>query len=151
MIPYHVLESEQWVPRPLEEVFEFFSNARNLELLTPPWVKFRVLTMPIAMEAGARIRYKIGWHGLPMRWTTEITEWNPPDGFRDLQLSGPYKLWDHTHRFGAVDGGTLLHDLVKYSLPLGFLGRIAHSLWVKKDVERIFSYRRERIREMFGG
>jgi ligand-binding SRPBCC domain-containing protein len=149
MTPY-VLEREQWIPCPLAEVFEFFSSARNLEFLTPPWLNFRILTLPIAMEPGARIHYKIRWHGVPLRWTTEITEWAPPFRFVDLQLSGPYKLWHHTHSFEAVDGGTRLTDRVKYALPLGPLGRIVHALWVKKEVAGIFDYRTERIRDLFG-
>jgi len=149
MTPY-VLERVQWVPCPVHEVFEFFSNARNLEHLTPPWLKFRILTLPIAMEPGARIHYKISWHGVPLRWTTEIAQWTPPLSFVDLQLSGPYKLWHHTHSFEAIDGGTRLIDRVKYALPLGPFGRIAHALWVKRDVEKIFDYREARIRDLFG-
>lgn len=146
----HVLEREQWVPRPLAEVFEFFSNAKNLEILTPPWLKFRILAVPIAIEPGTRIRYRIGWHGLPMGWTTEILEWSPPHQFVDLQLSGPYKLWHHTHRFESARGGTKLTDVVRYALPMGPFGEIAHKLWVKRDVERIFAYRQQKIEEMFG-
>lgn len=146
----HILEREQWVPCPLEVVFEFFSNARNLEHLTPPWLNFRILTLPMKIEPGTKIHYRIGWHGLPLRWTTEIETWEPPCRFTDTQLSGPYKLWHHTHIFEAVNGGTKLTDIVRYALPMGPFGNLAHALWVRKDVERIFDYRQERIAEMFG-
>jgi ligand-binding SRPBCC domain-containing protein len=150
MTPHHTLEREQWVPCPLNEVFEFFSSARNLEFLTPAWLKFRILTLPIAVDAGTKIRYRISWRGIPLNWTTEIMRWDPPHEFIDMQLSGPYKLWHHTHRFESVAGGTRITDIVQYALPLGPLGLLAHALWVKRDVERIFDYRRERIVEMFG-
>jgi ligand-binding SRPBCC domain-containing protein len=149
MVPHHTLKSEQWVPRPLHEVFEFFSDARNLEKLTPPWLRFQIVAMPISMEAGTKIHYRIGWHGLPLRWTTEILRWSPPHEFVDLQLSGPYKLWHHTHRFEEERGGTTITDIVQYALPLGPLGWIAHWLWVRRDVEKIFAYRREKIGEIF--
>jgi len=151
LIRHYTLENEQWVARPLKEVFAFFSDARNLEVLTPAWLKFRILTMPIAMESKTKIDYRISWHGLPMRWTTEILRWAPPHEFVDLQLSGPYRLWHHTHRFEAERGGTRITDIVHYALPLGPLGRIAHVLWVKGDIKKIFAYRSERIAELFGG
>jgi ligand-binding SRPBCC domain-containing protein len=150
MMPHHTLEREQWVPRPLEEVFEFFSSAKNLETLTPPWLNFRIVTLPIAMQAGAIIRYKISWHGLPIRWTTEIQTWQPPYLFVDRQRKGPYKLWHHTHTFESVDGGTRMRDLVRYGEPFGVIGSVAHWLVVERDVERIFDYRRERVGEIFG-
>jgi ligand-binding SRPBCC domain-containing protein len=151
MAAHHTLEKTQFVRRPLAKVFDFFSNAQNLELLTPPWLKFRILTPPGEMRPGTLIKYRISWHGLPMRWTTEIETWQPPHRFSDVQLSGPYKLWHHTHLFEADGDGTCISDIVQYALPFGPLGRIAHALWVKRDVERIFEYRRQRIAERFGG
>jgi hypothetical protein len=148
-LPY-TIQREQWVPRPLEEVFAFFSDARNLELLTPDWLKFHVLTMPNRIATGVHIQYRLKWHGIPLRWTTEITRWNPPSDFEDIQLSGPYRLWHHTHRFLELNGGTQMTDVVEYELPFGFLGRMAHALQVKRNVETIFDYRRDRIQEMFG-
>jgi hypothetical protein len=148
-LPYTV-QREQWVPRPLQEVFAFFSDARNLELLTPDWLKFHVLTMPNRIATGVHIQYRLKWHGIPLRWTTEITHWNPPSDFEDIQLSGPYRLWHHTHRFQDLNGGTQMTDVVEYELPFGFLGRIAHALQVRRNVEMIFDYRRDRIQEMFG-
>lgn len=147
----YTIHREQWVPRPLEEVFAFFSDARNLERLTPGWLKFQVLTIPVRIGAGVHIQYRLKWHGIPLRWTTEITRWNPPREFEDIQLSGPYKLWRHTHRFSEQNSGTHMTDDVEYALPFGLLGSIAHSLQVRRNVAAIFDYRYDRIQEMFGG
>ena len=147
----YVLEREQWVSCSLEDTFAFFSDAKNLEELTPPWLHFRILTAgPIEIAAGTLIRYRLSWHGIPLRWTTRITRWEPPANFEDLQLSGPYKLWHHTHSFEAVRGGTMLRDKVLYKLPFGALGRLVHALWVRRSVEQIFDYRHQRIRALFG-
>ena len=103
----HVIEREQLVARELPEVFEFFSRARNLESLTPPWLSFSVLTPePIEMRPGTLIDYRLRLHGLPMRWRTLIEAWEPEVRFVDRQLRGPYKLWHHTHSFAEVSGGT---------------------------------------------
>jgi ligand-binding SRPBCC domain-containing protein len=140
--------AELWLPRPRTEVFPFFSEARNLELLTPPWLKFEVLTpAPEVMRPGTLIDYRIKIHGLPIRWRTEITEWEPPDRFVDVQLWGPYRLWHHTHTFTEKDGGTLCRDEVRY-WPRG--GALMNWLFVRRDVERIFEYRQEKLLEMFG-
>jgi hypothetical protein len=148
----HELRREQWVPRPPEEVFAFFSDARNLETLTPGWLRFEILTPgPIRVAAGARIDYRLRWHGIPLRWTTEIVRWEPPRVFEDLQLSGPYRLWHHTHRFEPEGGGTRMTDTVRYALPFGPLGRAVHAISVRRSVERIFEYRYDQIRELFGG
>lgn len=148
---FHTLRRAQWIPRPVPEVFAFFSDARNLAELTPPWLGFRVLTPhPITLETGARIRYRIGLHGFPVQWTTEIRRWEPPFRFVDIQLSGPYRLWHHTHRFEAHQGGTRMTDLVRYQLPFGPFGEIVRALLVERDLERIFDYRRERVEHHFG-
>ncbi|HEX3943763.1 MAG TPA: SRPBCC family protein [Rhizomicrobium sp.] len=139
------------MPRPIEEIFTYFSDARNLAEITPPWMGFHILTQgKIEMRVGAKIQYRIGVHGIPMRWTTEIREWTPPHRFIDVQLSGPYALWHHTHRFDSRDGGTRIRDTVHYRLPFGPLGRIVNRLFVARDVGRIFDYRAQRIRERFG-
>jgi ligand-binding SRPBCC domain-containing protein len=138
------------VPRPLHEVFAFFSDARNLELLTPAWLKFHVLTTPVDIASGVHIQYRLKWHGIPLGWTTEITRWNPPHDFEDIQLSGPYQLWRHTHGFQERNGGTQMTDVVEYALPFGVLGRIAHAFQVRRNVETIFDYRYEQIQKMFG-
>jgi len=146
------LQREQWVPRPLDEIFAFFSDAHNLELLTPEFLHFQILTAgPIRLAPGARIDYRLCLHGIPVRWTSEIVRWEPPHLFEDVQLAGPYSQWRHAHRFAAAGGGTAMTDLVHYALPFGLLGRAVHSLLVRRDVERIFDYRYDRIRERFGG
>lgn len=140
--------AELWLPRSRDEVFAFFADAYNLQILTPPWLKFDVLTpAPIAMRPGALIDYRIHVHGFPIRWRTEITRWDPPNQFLDVQLSGPYTLWHHTHTFEERDGGTLCLDCVRYR-PRG--GALVHWLFVRRDVKRIFDFRQQRLRELFG-
>ncbi|MBI1356215.1 MAG: CDP-paratose 2-epimerase [Acidobacteria bacterium] len=140
--------SSVWLPRPLAEVFPFFADAGNLQRITPPWVHFRIRTpLPIEMGPGALIEYTIRVHGAPLRWTTEITRWEPPYGFADEQIRGPYRKWSHTHRFREADGGTLCEDHVEYAV---YGGRLIHKLFVEKDVERIFAYRRKCLEEIFG-
>lgn len=142
----HVLEREQLVPRPQREVFAFFSNARNLEAITPAFLRFRIETPePIAMRAGSRIAYALSLFGVPLRWLTLIEAWEPEERFVDVQLRGPYALWRHTHTFRAAPGGTLVRDRVEYALPLGWLGEVAHALLVRRTLARIFDHRRDRI------
>jgi ligand-binding SRPBCC domain-containing protein len=140
------LHAEIWLPRPRDEVFPFFAEARNLEELTPPWLKFEVLTPEVSMKPGTLIDYRIKIHGIPIRWRTEITEWDPPYRFVDVQLRGPYSLWHHTHTFEEKDGGTLCTDDVRYR-PIG--GALMNWLFVRGDVERIFNYRQQKLREIF--
>jgi ligand-binding SRPBCC domain-containing protein len=143
----YTLHTELWLPRPRNEVFPFFAEARNLEAIIPPWLKFEVLTpAPIKMRPGALIDYRIRVHGIPIRWRTEIAEWQPPHRFVDVQLCGPYRLWHHTHTFEERDGGTLCGDHVRYR-PRG--GALIHWLFVRSDVERIFQYRQQRLKELF--
>ncbi len=149
-MPY-IFRAEQFVPRPLAEVFDFFSKAENLQELTPAFLQFRILSVdPAPVRKGTLIKYSLRWRIFPIRWTTEIIEWDPPHRFVDLQLKGPYKLWHHEHRFVAEGNGTRIIDEVQYELPLGVFGSIAHSLKVKKDVETIFNYRTEAVRRLFG-
>jgi len=139
---------EQWLPRPLPEVFHFFSDARNLERLTPEWLRFNVLTPePIPMAVGTTIDYRLFWHGIPLRWTSEIAAWEPPHRFVDRQLRGPYRLWHHEHRFEEADGGTSVIDEVEYAV---WGGALAVRFGVRRDIERIFEYRRKTLDEMFG-
>ncbi len=141
-------KAELWLPRPLEEIFPFFGEARNLEVLTPPWLKFEVLTpAPVIMRVGTLIDYRIKIHGVPIRWRTEIVEWDPPHRFVDVQLRGPYTLWHHTHTFSERDGGTLCGDHVRYR-PRG--GALINWLFVRGDVARIFDFRRQRLLQLFG-
>ncbi len=146
----YTLSFVQQVSRPLPEVFDFFSRAENLETLTPPWLNFKILEVkPQPVQQGTLIHYSLRIHGIPLRWTSEIVEWEPPHRFVDLQLRGPYKLWRHEHRFEARDGGTLIADTINLALPLGALGQIAYKIKVKSDVEEIFAFRKEKIRSLF--
>jgi hypothetical protein len=136
------------VRRPLEEIFAFFSDARNLDTLTPPWVGFRILTPePIDMRRGTLIDYRIRIHGIPLRWRTEIIDWDPPHRFVDLQLRGPYRWWHHEHRFERCGEETRIIDDVEYRAPFHW---ISHPLFVQRDVERIFDYRAQALGRLFG-
>ena len=142
-----LLRREQRLTGPPEAVFEFFADAHNLEALTPPLLRFRVLTpAPIAMGPGTLIRYELRVRRVPVNWLTEITAWDPPHRFVDEQLEGPYALWHHTHTFEPIgDGDTLMRDVVRYRIGFGPLGMLANRLVVRRDVERIFDFRAERI------
>ena len=145
------LERTQLIGRPLEEVFAFFSDAGNLEAITPAFLNFRILTpRPIALQAGTLIDYRIRLFGIPLKWRTQIETWEPPHRFTDVQLTGPYKLWHHTHDFLAVPEGTLMTDRVRYQMPLGPVGRLVHALWTRRTLARIFDYRFEKIEELLG-
>lgn len=146
----HRLYREQVIQKPLEEVFAFFERPENLDLITPPELGFRLLTpSPIPMHQGAIIDYQIKLLGIPVRWTTYIAIYEPPNRFVDVQLKGPYSFWHHTHRFLALDDkSTLMIDEVLYLLPFGPIGEIAHTLWVKRQLKHIFEYRYNRIKEL---
>ena len=142
------LDRELWVPRPIAQVFDFFSDARNLERLTPDWLHFEIRSsLPLEMKIGTLIDYRIRLYGIPMSWRTLISEWTPPFRFVDEQLRGPYSLWWHEHTFSERDGGTLLGDHVRYRAPVGF---ISHPLMVRRQLQRIFSHRTEVIQQLFG-
>lgn len=144
----HEFKTEQWLPRSRVEVFPFFADARNLEAITPPWLNFVILTPgEIPMRPGALIDYRLRIRGIPVRWRTEITAWEPPYRFVDEQRRGPYRLWRHTHEFEERDGGTLCRDRVEYAVPGGAL---VDWLLVRRDVRRIFDYRAQALREYFG-
>jgi ligand-binding SRPBCC domain-containing protein len=143
------LESRLLAPATLDAVFAFFSDARNLETLTPPWIRFRIVTpLPIAMRAGATIDYRLRIRGLPVSWQSVVSVWEPPHRFVDEQVRGPYRSWRHEHRFEAAAGGTLVSDTVDYRAPGG---RLVDRLFVQPDVTRIFRYRLERLGQIFGG
>jgi ligand-binding SRPBCC domain-containing protein len=143
------LHREQLVPRPIHEVFEFFSRAENLQAITPEWLNFEILVNPPPVRKGTLIDYKLRLHGLPLRWQSEVVEWDPPHTFVDVQVRGPYKLWHHTHRFVAEGNSTRIVDEVRYQLPFGMLGALAHRLMVRRDVEKIFSFRQQKIASLF--
>src|SRR5438874_874131 len=119
---FHEFKSELWLPIARDELFPFFADAGNLEALTPPWMHFKIVTAkPITMRVGAEIDYRLRMHGVPMRWRSEITTWEPPNRFADEQRRGPYRCWKHEHRFVEVDGGTVAIDRVRYAVPGGAL------------------------------
>jgi len=144
----HQFSSEIWLARPIEEVFAFFSDAANLDSITPPWLSFRTVTrQPIEMRAGTVIDYRLRVRGFPIRWRSKITEWEPPYHFVDEQIRGPYRLWIHAHRFQTRNGGTFVRDDVQYAVPFDWL---LHKFIVRPDVERIFTYRADCLRRQFG-
>jgi ligand-binding SRPBCC domain-containing protein len=144
----HVLERRQRLPIAVERAFAFYADARNLEAITPPWLGFRVDAAPPELRAGALIDYRLRLHGVPLRWRTRIAVWEPPHRFVDVQLRGPYELWEHTHTFAAAGPGAVeIGDRVRYRIPLGALGELAHRLFVRRDLQRIFDYRRAAVAE----
>jgi len=145
-MPVRTLETEQLLPRPIDEVFAFFADAGNLERITPAFLRFRILTPSVEMREGALIEYSIRLRGVPIRWRTRITRWDPPHCFVDEQIRGPYRLWRHTHRFEPSDDGTLCRDLVEYRPPFDWL---VHAWLVRPDLERIFAFRAETMTALF--
>jgi hypothetical protein len=139
----HVLEREQRLPGSPHDGFAFFADARNLEAITPPLLRFRVRTPePIDMAAGTVLRYALRLHRVPVRWTTVIADWEPPHRFVDVQVRGSYALWHDTHTFAPDgDGGTVMRDVVRYAIGFGPLGELAHRLLVRRDLEAIFDFR----------
>ena len=140
-----MLERAQVVPVPVEEAFAFFADARNLEQITPPWLRFRIVEAPDELSYGARLRYRLTLFGFPVRWRTEIVAWTPPRGFVDVQRRGPFLLWEHTHRLTPVEGGTEIYDHVHYRLFLGPVGALVRRLLVHSWLDRIFDYRAEQV------
>ena len=144
----HQLETLDTLPLPPDDVFRFFADASNLERITPPELRFRILTpLPIEMKAGALIDYRLRLMGIPFGWRTRIARWEPNSCFVDEQLKGPYALWEHTHHFREVPGGTEVADCVRYALPLEPLGRVALPI-VRRQLRHIFEYRENRVREL---
>jgi ligand-binding SRPBCC domain-containing protein len=148
-LPEYALERTQVVPRPLDETFAFFADPWNLEAITPPWLRFRILEAPRELRRGSLLRYRLGLFGVPIGWRTEIAEWRPPRTFVDRQLSGPYPLWEHAHRFTAVEGGTEIHDHVRYRVPGGPLAPLVQRA-VAPALDAIFDHRAARMAELLG-
>ena len=139
-------QTEMWVDAPIDKVFEFFSNPANLEQITPPWLKFKMMQpQHLSIAPGTIIDYRLRLHGIPITWQSEITEWNPPYHFTDVQRKGPYRHWVHTHEFNEAGTGTFIRDSVDYKVPGGY---IVDRLFVRKDIERIFTYRKSKLREL---
>jgi ligand-binding SRPBCC domain-containing protein len=149
----HELRREQVLEGTPDELFAFFADARNLEALTPPLLRFRVITPePIEMGAGTFIQYRLRLHGVPVGWKTLIQAWEPPHRFVDVQVSGPYALWHHTHELTPVGSAqTLMRDRVRYAVGFGPLGELAHRLLVRRDVEAIFDFRAREIPGLLAG
>jgi ligand-binding SRPBCC domain-containing protein len=146
-----ILASEQWVAASQMDTFTFFSDAGNLAALTPPFLKFCILTpLPIEMRTGTLIRYRLKVMGLPLEWLTRIEDWRPGEGFTDTQLRGPYARWIHRHTFTPGDGGTWVRDEVEYALPLAPVSNPFHVLFVRPMLERIFTHRRDAIARIVG-
>jgi len=146
----HTLEHRSlvWLPRPATEVFAFFSDVCNLEKLTPAWLSFSILTpCPIQVKVGTLIDYQLRIRGFPVRWQTEITVWEPPNQFVDEQRRGPYRYWRHEHTFSKRNAGTEVVDFIRYR-PVG--GAVINWLFVRRDVEKIFAFRREVLLRLFG-
>ncbi len=148
----HILQREQRLPGRPADVFAFFADAGNLEAITPPLLRFRVVTPPpIVMGPGTLIRYRLRVRGVPLGWLTEITRWEPPHLFVDEQRRGPYALWEHIHTFEADGDETIMRDVVRYRIGFGPVGVLANRLVVRRDVERIFDYRAERVAQLLSG
>lgn len=147
-MPDFSIDSSVTLRRPLEEVFEFFSKAENLGLLTPGWLRFKIVSsLPIEMKVGAIIEYRIRLYGVPMKWVSEITEWDPPHLFEDTQIRGPYRKWVHRHTFRETGEGTVAMDQVQYRV-LG--GSVVNKLFIAGQVRKIFDYRKAKLKEIFG-
>lgn len=144
----HKIETSMHLPLRIEDVFLFFCEAENLQRITPPELDFRILTpLPISIGLGTTVDYQLRLFRVPFRWRSEITVWDPPGCFVDIQVSGPYKLWEHTHLFYCDDKGTLIEDRVIYRLPCWPLGEIVYPL-VHLQLKRIFSYRQQTISDI---
>lgn len=134
------------VARPIEEVFQFFSDPRQLEAVTPAWMRFTTAKdSPGVMFEGARVKFRLRLRGIPFTWTSLVTEWNPPFSFTDEQLSGPFRYWKHEHHFSPTTNGTHIEDRITYSVPGG---RLINRILVKPDLKRIFDYREAKIRRI---
>ncbi|MBK7182760.1 MAG: SRPBCC family protein [Bacteroidetes bacterium] len=146
----HTLTKETIIDRPLKEVFDFFSKAENLNQITPPDMQFQILTpLPINIQKGTLIDYKIKVNGIPFKWKTLISTWEPPFRFVDEQLKGPYNTWIHEHTFEERDGKTYMKDVVKFKSPGWILEPLINALFIEKKVKGIFDYREKRLNEFF--
>ncbi len=147
----HVLRRHQVVPGAPDEVFTFFESPKNLERITPPWLRFEIVeSTDEHIRVGTEISYRLRWQGLPMRWRTRIAECEPGTMFADEMTQGPYARWCHRHLFTPVPSGVEVVDIVEYELPLGWLGRWVHAALIRAQLEAIFDYRRDAVTGIFG-
>ncbi|MBK1877620.1 SRPBCC family protein [Pelagicoccus mobilis] len=148
----HTLNRKQFIPRPIDVVWEFFSDPRNLDEMTPPFLRFEILSgADFSMFAGQVIEYRIRvLPGVRQRWVTEISHCQPREYFVDEQRLGPYRFWHHLHAFQSVSDGTIMTDRVNYVLPFGPLGLLVHSVFVKRRLKRIFDFRSQYLEKRFG-
>jgi len=146
--------AQQFLHIGLQKAWDFFSDAENLSVITPPELQFKILAPVKDREIyeGMLIDYKVRpLLNIPLSWQTEISKVEKPYLFVDKQLKGPYKTWEHTHRFIEKENGTLMEDSVKYSLPFGMIGKLTHSIMVREKIENIFAYRRQILNQLFNG
>ena len=143
----YIVESRMWLPKPRDEGFAFFADPANLVRVASPSLGLRLLTPPSTMTAGAWFDLSLTWLGLPLRWRTFVREYDPPFRFLDVQVRGPLARWEHRHIFLDEAGGTSVEDRIVYRLPLGALGRLAHVVFVQRQLAAMWSYRRQKISE----
>ncbi len=151
ILKIYELKRQVFIPASIGDVFSFFSDAENLEGITPSWLNFRILTpLPIKMEKHVLIDYSINLMGVRMTWKTEITTWQPPEGFVDRQIKGPFRVWEHTHQFAELEQGTRMTDIVRYAVPGFVFAPLIHFFFIRPRLEKIFSFREESILDRFG-
>ncbi len=144
------IEYTQWVPQDIQKVWKFFSTEKNLEKITPPFLHFKVESMSTpTIQKDSIIDYRLRLHGLPLLWRSKIIDFQPEKSFIDFQLKGPYKIWHHTHDFLPLGEGTLIRDKIHFKIPMGMLGRLVAFLFIKRDIEKIFSYRKKVVSDIF--
>ena len=147
---YYKLNLSQFIHQSIEQVFAFFSRPANLDQITPQYLNFKIETfLPIKMKRGQKIDYTITLKGIPIRWSSLISLYDPPNSFVDEQIRGPFSLWHHTHNFREKNDGTVIGDHVRYAIPMGIIGRMANNVFVEKDLRHIFGYRQKMISKLF--
>ncbi len=149
-MPEHLFQRTVWLPAGRDHIFDFFSRPENLQLVTPRWLDFRILTpLPVEMKVGALFDYRIRLYGVPVTWRAKITAWDPPRRFEDTQLAGPYTIWIHEHLFEPENGGTRMTDRIRYRSRGGPVEPLVNSLFVRSRLEKIFAFREEAFRQLF--
>lgn len=145
-----VLHRRQWIPEDIENTWQFFSAEKNLETITPPWLQFKVRKKDTdTIETGSHIDYDLKIHGIPVHWRSKILDFQPQKQFRDVQIKGPYQVWDHLHKFKKLGKGTLIEDYIRYKLPVGLVGNLFGLPIVQRDVKQIFNFRQNKLKELF--